>query len=656
MKSQPFLFLLIAEILGIVAAEVGEPDKAFCLIFLLVSLLIYGVFSLLRKTSFLSLLPLLVFFFFLAAWRFQSTQTKIPASTEIPNKAVVCEFEITECLRPSKKFNKYVAKCFGASQIYQQNGDEKILVYVAKGLPILFPGDAILSSSRLQVVPSSKNPYQFDYQKYLKRKNILFQTFIKSKFILKSGQNGVRRNISVIKYELKEKMKFFGFSDRASMFVAAIALGDRSLMDNGIRQQISSVGIMHLFAISGLHMGIVFSLFMLFTYPILLLWKFPNLRIMISLLCLWGFAYFVGFSPSVTRAAFMISFYYFTRIIHRPTHLLHTLFVTAFVILLISPSQLYDVGFQLSYLAVFFIAWLFPAVRNLFPKYRKKWKNYIFDLLCLSLVVQLGLSALLIYYFHQISVLFLPANLLFVPLMPVLIWLSFVLCILLNFSVMPEMLVDGVNFIFDLFFGGIERLAAMDWANFNHIYIDSYQLLFVFAFFVMLRFSLNRFNFKNILFLVFCIISVQWIHLWQIYQTRQNSELIVFHEYGSSILGIKKAQELHVFWTPKDSIQTYDYTLKPYIIRQMIDKIEFHDFGENDSTAYYVKRGNHIKFNNQIFSVMTKGKWNEKIETNDSIFYVFDGTNDSGDFNRLDSLPHKSHFTYKQGAFRKQRR
>src|SRR5690606_281173 len=139
----------------------------------------------------------------------------------------------------------------------------------------------------------------------------------------------------------------------------------RTEMDPEIEDDFRRTGVVHLLSISGLHVVMVYSIFMLLLYPLLYLKNGKNIRIITSLLLIWIFVTFVEFNPPVFRSGLMISIYYITILIKRKPNIYHTLMVSALILLLYNPNFLFDAGFLLSYSAVFFIVYFNPIYRKL---------------------------------------------------------------------------------------------------------------------------------------------------------------------------------------------------------------------------------------------------------------------------------------------------
>ena len=186
-------------------------------------------------------------------------------------------------------------------------------------------------------------------------------------------------------------------------------------------------------AISGSHMAIIFWLILLLLKPI-----FPaNFRcvpIVISLIFIWLFAIFIDFGSSVIRSCIMISAYYFYVLLQRKPDLLHAMAISGLAILIFDTNQLFDVGFQLSFIAVFGIFWLNEPILKYLPKPKNNVQNFLVNVVSISIAAQLATLPLVIFYFHQYSLISVIANLVVIPFSEVIIVFALLMTILLGFG------------------------------------------------------------------------------------------------------------------------------------------------------------------------------------------------------------------------------
>jgi ComEC/Rec2-related protein len=217
--------------------------------------------------------------------------------------------------------------------------------------------------------------------------------------------------------------------------LAGLSLGNKEAFDPELKNAYSSAGAIHVLAVSGLHVGIIYAV--LLTLCNLLIpgnnrWR-NNIKQLIILSLITLFAALAGFTPSVTRALLMVLLSTFGKMIRRPVSTMQTLFATALIICVLNPSALFEIGFQLSFSAVLFILIVQPPLlRLLHPK--TIIGKYVWSLLCVSTAAQSGTAALAYYYFGTFPYLFLLTNLFVIPLTCLLLYL---LCAWFAFGVIP---------------------------------------------------------------------------------------------------------------------------------------------------------------------------------------------------------------------------
>lgn len=279
-------------------------------------------------------------------------------------------------------------------------------------------------SGNLRRPKEPTNPNQFNYAAFLARQNIHSQIFVtgvksshpdhNSAFWLKR-QIYVRNAISSL------------FSDDNAPLSRAIILGDRSDLDPELRKAFSRAGLAHLMAVSGMHVGFI----LLPVWFVLPWFRKSTLLKCVGLfsggLLLLTYAGVTGFSVSVSRASLMAFFLMLARLYHKPGTSINILGAAAFILLLLDPHLLFDVGFQLSFAAVIIILTTLPGTRFLLPKkHRYRYTGSLFQFVMVSLLVQGGLFPVLITYFHEFSIAGPLSNTLAVPFVQFMFLWSFV--------------------------------------------------------------------------------------------------------------------------------------------------------------------------------------------------------------------------------------
>ncbi|MEO6187578.1 MAG: ComEC/Rec2 family competence protein, partial [Ginsengibacter sp.] len=290
-------------------------------------------------------------------------------------------------------------------------------------------GDRIIIGSKLQRITNSGNPGAFDYARYAAFHQLFHQAYLRRNDWTPAGSKDVgiyNRLIFSLQKKIRSIIYKFIPGDEEKSIAIAILIGYKVDLDKDLVQAYSNAGVVHLIAISGLHMGIIYSiLFWLFT-KIPIVRKSRVTRLILILFCLWFFALLTGASGSVLRSAFMFSFISIGLTVNKKASIYNSMAASAFLLLCYNPFLLWDVGFQLSYLAVLGIV-LAQRYISKWLYFKNKFLNGVWQLSSVSLAAQLFTFPVCLYYFHQLPLFFLISNLVAIPLMTIALWL----CILL---------------------------------------------------------------------------------------------------------------------------------------------------------------------------------------------------------------------------------
>lgn len=231
----------------------------------------------------------------------------------------------------------------------------KVLVYVEKNVDTLRYGSRILTSAVPNEISPPSNPNQFDYKHYQNIRGVTHQVYLSSiDFTVLNGQwgNPVIKKINAFRSKLLSRLSNSQLDKNQFSVCSALLLGDKSEMSQELKQIFSEAGVIHVLAVSGLHVGIIF---LLINKLLVFMSRTQVLRIiklLILLLCLWSYAFITSLSPSVMRAVTMFSFIAIANVMQRQTNIYNTLAASAFLLLILEPNMVFEVGFQLSYLAV----------------------------------------------------------------------------------------------------------------------------------------------------------------------------------------------------------------------------------------------------------------------------------------------------------------
>ena len=283
-----------------------------------------------------------------------------------------------------------------------------------KNVHNLSVNDKIEAIIRIYGYPERRNPHEFDYGNWLKKQGFAAHGEIIEIVHVERGRATGWNRIRGYVQNSSDRL----FSEEHSTIAKALLLGYKKELTNDQREHFSRSGLSHIMAVSGLHVGFIVAPFWLI---IPFLWgsqKGRWLGLFILTMLLLGYAGLTGFSPSVNRASLMAWLLTYGKLFHKIRNSINLTAVAAMILLLINPNQLFEIGFQLSFSAVLIILILMPEVQQLIPqRYRYGVFGGLISIILVSMVVQLGLFPILVYYFGEFSVIGPVANALVVPLL-----------------------------------------------------------------------------------------------------------------------------------------------------------------------------------------------------------------------------------------------
>ncbi|MEO7121433.1 MAG: ComEC/Rec2 family competence protein [Ginsengibacter sp.] len=302
----------------------------------------------------------------------------------------------------------------------------KILLYFSKdsSLTNINYGSRIIIKKDLQEIKNSGNPAAFNYAQYCAFQQIFHQCYLKKNdWMLLNGSNTnvYKKTIFATReFVINQLNQYISGSDESSL-AKALLIGYKVDLDKDLVQAYSNAGVVHLIAISGLHLALIYALLLWITARIPFINKSKYVRLVVILFCLWFFSFLTGASASVLRSAVMFSFIAAGMTFNKKASVYNSLASSAFVLLCIDPFLLWNVGFQLSYCAVLGIVTAQRYIYNWFY-FQNKLLRGVWQIASVSLAAQLFTLPLCLYYFHQLPLLFLLSNVIAIPLATLILW------------------------------------------------------------------------------------------------------------------------------------------------------------------------------------------------------------------------------------------
>lgn len=566
----PLSRITLCFVLGIVFTNYFNPNPKTIIISLLVLTIIFGISYFISKNDFIQkthfgiLTYLLSFSIGITAVIIHNPVYSKSNYTHIYDSETqehTLEITVREKLKPTAFYQKYIGI---VTKTDGKTSDGKILLNLRKSDfdKSLIIGNKLIFHGNILKNNTPKNPDQFDYGKYLRKKGILTQGNLDNKNTVITTE--IDKNIWHYSAAIREKiignLEKKNFRKEELNIVNALLLGQQQEIEKEILHDYQFAGAIHILSVSGLHIGFI-VVFLNFILQRLSKNKTGNIiRFLTIFFSLWIFAIIAGLSPSVVRSVTMFSFLALGMFLKRETNIFHTLLISLLFILLISPSFLFDVGFQLSYTALFFILWIQPWLSKLW-KPDSRITKYFWDIITVSFAAQIGTFPLSIYYFHQFPGLFFITNLVILPALGAIMALGAGVMILASFNLVPSILTQTLQWSIYILNKFINYIASFEQFVFQEIPSNKSILIISYLLIFSLFIWLQKPNFKKLILTYSLIIGLQIAYFLTKNSENNQSEWIVFHSVKNTLITERKESEIIAFENKNAST---DYLIKNY--------------------------------------------------------------------------------------------
>ncbi len=434
-KTAPIIRLLIPLVIGIVLQWYLQFNLTFILFFILcfgLAFLLVHFFTTagmyyLRKFHGVIFSLLLVGMASLLTWQKDSRRLSSWYGNFYRDSAVLL-VKINEPLVEKNKSYKADAIVLAVINNKQQHAATgKLLLYFSKDSipPALQYGQIILIKKTLQPIKNSGNPGAFNYERYAAFQQIYHQLFLQPRDWEPTKE--IATNIfSSFLFKTREHVlavlqQYIGNSQKELGIAEALLIGYKEDLDKDIVQAYSNTGVVHIIAISGLHLGLIYAVLLWILNRLPLIKKSRHVKVILLISFLWLFSLLTGGAASVLRSAVMFTVIVTGKYYFKQSSVYNSLSASAFILLCYNPYFLWDVGFQLSYLAVIgIVALQQPIYRSVYIK--NTWLQKIWQMMSVTIAAQIAAFPICIYYFHQFPNMFLFTNLLVIPLSTVILF------------------------------------------------------------------------------------------------------------------------------------------------------------------------------------------------------------------------------------------
>jgi competence protein ComEC len=548
----PLLTLTISFAAGIVAQFFMQ--FSFNVLFAIISIffLLFGYFfwrsikNLLQNIFFGTISYLLVFILGMFTFFVHSDQnSKNHYTKQLFEETNSIRAIVSTSLKTNEKYNKYFIqlKSFNDSTV-----SGKILLYVPKtNQQKLHSGDEIWLNSNLYPIPKAFNPYQFDYAAYMEKQHVFHQIYaVENQIKVIQTHHNFDYKIEKLRNNLSNSFDIHHFDSKTKAIVDALLLGQRVDLDKETVTDYSNAGVIHILAISGLHISIIYFFIVFLLKPLRRIPFGKEIELLIVLALLWLFAFLTGLPASVIRAVTLFSFVSIGKYFNQSKAIYNAIAVSALLILLFRPNAIFDIGFQLSYAAVLSIVLFHPFYKKFYFS-KNKIAIYFTDIVLVSLAAQIGVLPLSLYYFNQLPLLFLLANLVIIPISTAVL-IGGIIILFFNFVLPDFALFLGkiLALIIDFMNKYIHWIAQFKSGIITNISFSVWLTIILYVVIISFIYWLYHFKSKNFKYVLLNVFLFQMSYFGIKFTENNTSELIVLNSKSSAI-AIKQNNNIIAF-------------------------------------------------------------------------------------------------------------
>ena len=446
----------------------------------------------------------------------------------------------------------------------------KTIVYLKNdSTKTLSVGEAIFLQAKFSYVNAPKNPDEFDYKTFLENKNIFHVLYTKSDQVHKIPDTDPSFSLMQMGANIKAKvvsiLRTSGLSKNAFSICSALLVGYDDEIDKDVMQSFSHSGTLHILSVSGMHTGVLYGVF-IFLFSLMDKHdKRKKLKCLTIILSLGLFVFITGFSPAVLRAALMLALVILGKTFYKQGNSYNTLFLSAFILLLFDPYLIQDVGFLLSYCAVFGIMYLYPILDNLYYV-RNNVLRKIWGLCLMSVSATVFTLPISLYFFHQFPTWFIFSNLLIIPISMLLMIAAIILIFIHKITLVKSFLVFVINTSTSVMLWLANLTDDPNYGYMDHIPFTKTDALILTIIIGVLLSVISTRQYKHVL-LCFIIGGV-WLSnsAYQNYTELQQRELVVFYVKQKSAYVLRLGQSVYTNLSAL-SDQEFQRYVKPYLLR-----------------------------------------------------------------------------------------
>ena len=443
----------------------------------------------------------------------------------------------------------------------------RTIVYVKQDSTLeLNVGNKIYINSKFSYLNEPKNPNEFNYKAFLESKNVFHTVFVESKNISVIYNNNFHLSqIGIyIKSRLVSILRHSGLSQEAFSICSALLVGYDDEIDAEVMQSFSHSGTLHILSVSGMHTGVLYAV-LIFLFSLVDKYdKYKKTKFVFVMLGLWLFVLVTGLSPSILRAALMLSLVLVGKTFYKQGNSYNTLLLSAFLLLLYNPYLIKDVGFLLSYCAVFGIMYLYPILQKLYS-FENKILQMTWSGVLMSVSATVFTLPISLYFFHQFPIWFVFSNMIIIPISFLIMGAAALFLVFYKVAFINSVLVYIINISTSIMMWFAQLTDNPNYGFIDFISFSKTDFCFMTIVILLCLMILSTKSYRQVLAL--CLLVIFWFSFSIVnnYNDSKQKELIVFHIKHQSVFALRVG---HSVYGNFNKVQTKDFEryVKPYLL------------------------------------------------------------------------------------------
>ncbi len=544
-------------------------------------------------------------FFFLALWIYQDQQEDLRPDHFSKHSFPFHQVWVSEEARFQERYVRLIVKVsrgMSDSSSMVLSGTLQLTIGPVDKtyLPPLY-GEELLVFNRSTETVGPRQPGEFNYKQWLANRQILHQSFLPPEAVYATGkQRGsfIKKKALSIRRRQVERYRKLLKDDSAFAVASTLILGDRSDISTSLMEAYSKTGTLHALSVSGMHVGMIYAIlhWVLSFLPNRLFFRL--FQLLLIGVFIWAYALLTGFSPSVLRSVVMLSVLIVAKSFRRRTNGYNIWAFTALALLLFQPRLLWDVGFQLSFLAVFGLIYLYPRwKKQVYSPYRLLREAW--SAIALSGAAQVVTFPLSIYYFHHFPLYFLFGNL-FILLPVSFIMYMGILLLAFPFSSLAFLLESLLLFMNE----GLKWISALPFSGISGIWITPFQLILLFTSLFLLLESFFRREKRMVFSGLAGLLLLEYSLCWSVVKASQQRKIFYYSLKNETAIAFIYGRNALLVTSLHPTSSTYLFSVKPALELAKVKETHWLPLHEDGQAGPFQKKGHQVLFFSHVLFII----------------------------------------------------